>query len=62
MILESKVCELIENQDVASNAKIEYENMPDLIDLISEDILDDEILKSKYHLLMSKLDTFGYPV
>jgi hypothetical protein len=47
-ILESKVCESIENEDVASNDKIEYENMPDLIDPISEEILDDEILKSKF--------------
>jgi hypothetical protein len=33
---------------VASNDEIEYENMPDLIDPISEEILDDKILKSKF--------------
>ena len=48
-ILESKVCESIENEDVASDDEIEYENMPDLIDPISEEILDDEILKSNSH-------------
>jgi hypothetical protein len=47
-ILENKVCESIENEDVASDDEIEYENMPDLIDPISEEILDDEILKSKF--------------
>jgi hypothetical protein len=41
LILESKVCESIENEDVASNDEIEYENMPNLIDPISEEILDD---------------------
>jgi hypothetical protein len=40
LILESKVCESIENEDVASNDEIEYENMPDLIDPISEEMLD----------------------
>ncbi len=48
LILESKVCESIENEDVTSNDKIEYENMPDLIDPTSEEILDDEILKSRF--------------
>ncbi len=47
-ILESKVCESIENEYVASDDEIEYENMSDLIDPISEEILDDEILKSKF--------------
>jgi hypothetical protein len=42
LILESKVCESIENEYVASNDEIEYENMSDLIDPISEEILDDE--------------------
>jgi hypothetical protein len=41
LIRESKVCESIENEDVASNDEIEYENMPDLIDPISEEILND---------------------
>jgi hypothetical protein len=40
-ILESKVCESIENEDVASNDEIEYENSSDLIDPISEEILHD---------------------
>jgi hypothetical protein len=47
-ILESKVCESIENEDVASNDEIEYGNMPDLIDQILEEILHDEILKSRF--------------
>ena len=33
-ILESKVCESIENEDVKIYNEIEYENMPDLIDPI----------------------------
>ncbi len=48
LILESKVFESIENEDVTIYDEIEYENMPDLIDPISEEILDDEILKSKF--------------
>ncbi len=36
------------NEDVVSNDEIECENMPDLIDPISEEILDDKILKSKF--------------
>jgi hypothetical protein len=48
LILESKVCESFENEDVTIYDEIEYENMPDLIDPISEEILDDEISKSKF--------------
>ncbi len=48
LILESKVCESIENEDVTIYDEIEYENMPDLIDPISEEILHDERLNSKF--------------
>ncbi len=52
-ILESKVCESIEYEDVASNDEIEYENMPDLIDPISEEILDGEIFKSSSRIALT---------
>ena len=43
-ILENKVCESIENEDVTIYDEIES----DLIDPKSEEMLDDEILKSKF--------------
>jgi hypothetical protein len=36
LILESKVCKSIENEDVTIYDEIEYGNMPDLIDQRSE--------------------------
>jgi hypothetical protein len=43
LILKSKVVETIENENVPINDGIEFENMPDLIDPISDEMLDDEI-------------------
>ncbi len=48
LILESKGFGSIKNDDIQINDGIEHENMPDLIDLISEELLDDEILTSKF--------------
>ncbi len=54
---KQRVCESIKNEDVTSNDKIEYENMPDLIDPTSEEILD---VSSRWRDIKVKVLALGW--
>jgi hypothetical protein len=62
LILDSKVVETIKNEDVPINDRMEFENMPDLIDLISEEKLDDKIFKSKFSHLFDYTSAPSGPI